>query len=96
MKASGFLYPPAVIGHRPFQGGGGRLRRGEQRLDKLPRLGMIELDLLVFSHNLAGHFQRVKGDEFGQRAALNSRRPLEKLLVRRGHPGDEAFAFRFF
>jgi hypothetical protein len=85
-----------VARHRPFQRGGGRSRRGEQRFNKAPGLGGVELNLVALINNLAGHFTRVQGDEFGERAALNGGGFLEKLLVRRGYPGDEALAFRFF
>ena len=70
--------------------------RGEQRLDKTAGLGGVELNLVVLSNNPAGHFTRVRGNEFGQRTALDGGGSPEKLLVRRRYPGDEALAFRFF
>lgn len=85
-----------VARHRPFQRGGGRARRGEQRFNKPPGLGGVELNLVALSNNLAGHFTRVHGNEFGQRAALDGGGFLEKLFVRHGYPGDEALAFGFF
>ncbi len=77
-------------------GRGRRSRRCEQRLNKPPGLGGVELKLVAFGHNLAGRCNRVDGDKFGQRAALDGGGFTEKLFVRHGYPGDEALAFRFF
>jgi hypothetical protein len=85
-----------VARHRPFQRGGGRSRRREQRFDKAPGLGSIKLNQIALIDDLAGGFTRVQGDEFGERAALKCGGFTEKLFVRRGYPGDEALAFRFF
>lgn len=77
-------------------GRGRRSRRREQRFDKAPGLSGVELNLVTLNNNLAGHFTRVQGNEFGERAALDGGGFLEKLFVRRGYPGDEALAFGFF
>ena len=85
-----------VARHRPFQRGGGRSRRREQRFDKAPGLVGIKLNQIALINDLAGHFTRVQGDEFGERAALKCGGFTEKLFVCHGYPGDEALAFRFF
>lgn len=73
-----------------------RARRCEQCLNKPPGLSGVQFDLVAIFNNLAGHCNRVQGDKLGHRAALNGGGLAEKLLVRRGYPGDEALAFRFF
>ncbi len=77
-------------------GRGRRSRRCEQCFDKAPGLVGIKLNLMASIDDLAGHFTRVQGDEFGERAALKCGGFTEKLFVCRGYPGDEALAFRFF
>ena len=85
-----------VARHRPLQRGGGRSRRCEQRFNKPPGLGGVELNQIALIDDLAGGFTRVQGDEFGERAALDGGGFLEKLFVRHGYPGDESLAFGFF
>ena len=82
--------------HRPFHPGRWRSRRREQRLDKPPGLVGIQLNPAVLMDDPASHFTDMHDDKRGHGAALNRGRFLEKLLVRRGDPGDEAPAFRLF
>ena len=77
-------------------GRGRRARRREQCFNKPSGLGGVQLNQVVSIDDLAGHFTCVQGDEFGERTALDGGGFLEKLFVRRGYPGDEALAFRFF
>ena len=71
-------------------------RRCEQCLDKPPGLSGVQFNLVAFVNNLAGHCNRMQGDKFGHRAAFDGGGFTEKLFFRRGYPGDESLAFRFF
>lgn len=90
------FHRPAVSANGLPHGWSGRSRRGEQGFNKPAGLDGIQLNLAVFGNNLASHFQRVNGNKFCQRAALDGGGFTEKLFVRCGYPGDESLTFEFF
>src|SRR5215469_2781922 len=63
----------------------------EQSLDKLPRLGGIELNLAALGNNPAGNFANMRNCKCSHRVTLNRSRFFNKLLVRCRHTGDKPF-----
>ena len=90
------LHRPAVSPDGLTHGRSRRSWRCEQCLDKPPGLSGVQFNLVAFVNNLAGHCNRMQGDKFGHRAAFDGGGFTEKLFFRRGYPGDESLAFRFF
>ena len=82
--------------HRPFHTGRGRSGRREQHFDKPARVFRIEPNNFMAGHKAPRRFPRVCDDKRRHRASFQRGGLVKNPLVRRGYPGDEALAFRFF
>jgi hypothetical protein len=93
VNGSGLSRLPAMTNHCLFQGGSRFARGGKQSLNESPGLVGLKLNQIALIDNLAGNFPDMHDYKFSHRASLNRGCFLEKLFVRRRHPGDKPLAF---
>jgi hypothetical protein len=96
VKSSDRGHIAPVTRHCPFQCGGGRSRRREQRFDKAPGLAGIKADLIALIDDLAGNHTDVRNNKGSHRASLNRGRLLEKLFICRRQSRGKSLTFLLF